>query len=60
MRLFLMWPGSIVVDWVYTKQIGGRLKWLPNVGEVSGFSWMVILSLSFWLGLIGGIYWLVH
>ena len=45
--------GPLIVDWVYSQQCIGRLKWLPTIGEVSGFVWIAVIEVVFWGTIIG-------
>ncbi len=44
--------GALIVDWVYGKQIEGKLKWLPSVGETSGFAWIVGIDITVFVSFV--------
>lgn len=51
--------GIPIVDWVYGKQTDGKLKWLPDVGEISGFVWIAAIDLTIIVSLITLAIWLI-
>lgn len=52
--------GIPIVDWVYGKQTEeGKLKWLPSIGELSGFVWIVAIDFTFYASLITLAIWLM-
>ncbi len=51
--------GVPIVDWIYGNQTEEKLKWLPSMGEVSGFVWIVVIDLSIYASLIALAIWLI-
>lgn len=49
--------GIPVVSWVYDRQLEGKLKWLPDVGETSGFVWIAVIDIAAIIGLIALVIW---
>jgi hypothetical protein len=45
-------PGAYVVDFIYRKQIKGKGKWFPKIGEVSGYVWMLVFNIFIWFLLL--------